>query len=146
MTTLSQILQHTTQVDTCLIWNRCLNTDGYPRMAYQGNSNGKVHRIVYELSTGENIDGKVVRHTCDNPRCINPEHLISGTATDNMRDRDLRFRHGAAKLSPEDVLEIRRRFADNPKLKSPILAQEFHVSSRTILSIKHGTHWKTLLI
>ena len=114
-------------------------------MALNKDANIKVHRLVYSLTHDEDITGKVIRHTCDNPKCVNPKHLLSGTPADNMRDRDSRFRHGAAKLSPEQVVEIRRRFAENPKLKSPVIASEYGISSRTVLSIKHGCHWRQLL-
>lgn len=88
MKTLEQILELTSLKDTgCMEWTRCLNTDGYPRMGVKGNSNIKVHRLVYELHTGEDIEGKVVRHTCDNPKCINPDHLVIGTNTENVADR-----------------------------------------------------------
>lgn len=143
---LNKILKHTMKVDDCLLWTRCLNTDGYPRMLWEGNANGKVHRIVYQLThPEEDINGKVIRHTCDNPRCINPEHLLSGSAVDNMNDRDSRFRHGAAKLKPEQVLEIRESFKQNPRLKAPHVARLYGISARTVLSIKHGKHWKNLM-
>ena len=114
-------------------------------MAIGKNTNIKVHRYVYQLNTGEDITGKVVRHTCDNPKCINPSHLLSGTVADNNSDRDSRFRHGKAKLSPVQVLEIRKRFSENSKLKTPGVAREFGISARTVLSIKNGHHWKHLL-
>lgn len=97
---------------------------------------------MYEAATGEVTTGKVIRHTCDNPVCINPEHLISGTPAQNMEDRDLRGRHGAAKISAKDVLDIRQMFVDNPKLKSPVVAKQYGISPKTVLSIKHRSHWK----
>ncbi|QGF19671.1 HNH homing endonuclease [Pectobacterium phage MA2] len=50
----------------------------------------RMHRLVYACKMGTNLDGiegVVVRHTCDNPRCVNPEHLIGGTKADNNKDR-----------------------------------------------------------
>lgn len=70
----------------CLIWTGALNTDGYPT---KGN-NVKLHRFV--CSHYHEIEGLVVRHTCDNIRCLNPEHLIPGTVADNVRDMDERGR------------------------------------------------------
>lgn len=92
MKTLEDILKSTTKNGDCLEWNKCLNSDGYARMYWNGSSNGKVHRIVYELVTKENIEGRVVRHICDNPKCINPEHLTIGTQSDNVKDRENRNR------------------------------------------------------
>ncbi|CAH9016537.1 putative homing endonuclease [Vibrio phage 275E43-1] len=89
---LELILSHTEQLGNCLIWTRCCNTDGYPRAVIDGNNNAKVHRVVYELYHGELEQGLVVRHVCDNPKCINPEHLVSGTQQDNVQDRVQRGR------------------------------------------------------
>lgn len=80
----------TKQKGTCLEWTRCLNTDGYPRATINKNSNIKVHRVVYELATGEKPN--IVRHRCDNPKCLNPNHLVNGTVQDNVRDMDERNR------------------------------------------------------
>ena len=105
--TVEDFLKYTEAVDGCLIWSRALNTDGYPRAVIRGNSNGKVHREVYSLShPEEDITGLVIRHTCDNPKCINPEHLLSGTNKDNMNDRDTRNR-GHAMFTHDQVREIR---------------------------------------
>ena len=46
----------------------------------------RVHRAMYEMIHGPLAPGLLVRHTCDNPPCANPAHLISGTAADNSRD------------------------------------------------------------
>ena len=108
MKTLQELLTHTRENNGCLEWTRCFNTDGYPRCVWKGSSNGKVHRIVYQLSNPEHdISGQVVRHTCDNPKCINPAHLLLGSHADNMRDRDTRLRHGKALFNPKQVLAMR---------------------------------------
>lgn len=85
---LNDLLNHTYPDGDCMIWKGCLNTDGYARMA----GNVKVHRLVVSLKTKEDITGYVVRHTCDNPKCINPEHLVKGTVLENVLDRDTRGR------------------------------------------------------
>lgn len=61
-------------------------------MVYKGNANVKVHRLVAGLSCDFDITGKVVRHTCDNPKRINPSHLLLGSPIDNVKDRDNRGR------------------------------------------------------
>lgn len=52
----------------------------------------KAHRISYELAYGRIPDGVVVLHLCDNPRCVRPEHLCSGTQRDNVLDMDAKKR------------------------------------------------------
>ena len=144
---LEVLLSRTIQVGACLEWVGCKNTDGYPKIHWKGNFNAKGHRVVYQLiHPDENLDGKVVRHTCDNPLCINPDHLWSGTPSDNVADRDARFRHGASKLTHEQVLEIDSLFRNKTDLMVKEIAQLYNVDSRTISSIKHKKHWKHLLL
>jgi hypothetical protein len=83
-------LQHTEVEGDCLVWTRCFNSDGYPRAGVAGNVNLKVHREVFFSVNG--YYPPVVRHTCDNRRCINPDHLIGGTNLDNIQDRHTRGR------------------------------------------------------
>lgn len=71
---------------------------GYTKRAWGGKPKRtiKLHRAVYcdyhKLSP-DDIAGLAVRHTCDNPRCINPEHLILGTQQENIQDMMERGRH-----------------------------------------------------
>lgn len=136
-------LKYTNRVGTCLEWVRCLNTDGYPRTSWKGSPNGKVHRIIYELVYKVDVTGKIIRHTCDNPKCINPEHLLIGTTTDNMLDRDKRDRHGASKVSNKEVKMIRDLYKTGNYLQKD-LAFQFKINPRTISSIITRTHRKTI--
>lgn len=74
----------------CRVWQGCLNSDGYPRAGNKHTSNLKVHREVFALVNGYYPD--VVRHTCDNIVCINPDHLVAGDNIDNVNDRHERGR------------------------------------------------------
>lgn len=130
----------------CIEWKGCLTPDGYPRRAYKGNRNTRWHRVVYCKAHGlelEDIKGLVVRHTCDNPKCINPEHLIIGTSQDNIRDRDIRGRHGQRKLTNDQVLEIFKLVTSGAVIKT--VARQYGVDPRTISSIRHKRHFKWLL-
>lgn len=144
---LEVLLFKTQLVGECYEWTGCLNSDGYPKIFWQGNANGKGHRIVFKLSHPEdNMDGIVIRHTCDNPKCINPDHLVPGSPKDNMADRDARERHGAAKLSHAEVLEIDALLRNQTNCTVTEVVKMYGVDPRTISSIKHRKHWKQLLL
>lgn len=103
------------------------------------------HRLAYETWVGPIPKGHVVRHKCDNPPCINPEHLETGTVADNVTDRVARGRnnslrgedHPGAKLTDEQVCEIRARYV--PWVVSQqYLATEYGVSREHIRDIIAG--------
>lgn len=86
-------------------------TGGYPQR--NRRVGGKVigerwHRIVYEECFGVIPPGMKVRHGCDNPACINPEHLNIGTQADNMRDASVRGRWPQARATLEQARQLRR--------------------------------------
>lgn len=68
----------------CFVWQLSL-TAGAGRVLVNGRKQ-YAHREMYRLAHGPIPEGMVVRHTCDNHACINPDHLILGTHADNMRD------------------------------------------------------------
>lgn len=132
--------------DDCWEWQayRCQAT-GYGRVG-NGLKPVKVrnaHRISYELSVGPIQGGLVVRHTCDNRGCVNPKHLIVGTQQDNMNDaveRDRMSWKHAAKVTKEDVVEIRHRRAAGEKVSD--LASEYGVGEVQMSRICTGASWK----
>ena len=94
-------------------------------------------------------DLQVVRHRCDNPACVNPEHLEAGTQRDNIFDAVRRKRktlsyfgekNGRAKLTSQDVREV-RRMIDRGVLKTQI-AKKFSVHPQIIYRIGYGKTWK----
>lgn len=62
----------------------------------------KAHRVSFEMRYGPISDGLIVRHKCDNPNCVNPNHLEIGTQMDNMLDASSRGR-----LNPKSLLNLR---------------------------------------
>lgn len=136
---LTVLLSHTKQQDDCLLWTKCVNTDGYPRANVEGDVNTKVHRLVWELYNGKSANGFVIRHKCDNPLCINPKHLEIGTQLDNVQDRVLRGRTNA-KVTKEQVVEIRILRTEGVSAKE--LAAKYGLTVRTIHSLLSKHHWK----
>jgi hypothetical protein len=65
----------------------------YATVVYKRETYGSAHRIAYTIAVGEIPEGYLARHTCDNPPCCNPQHIIPGTHKDNTRDAIERGRH-----------------------------------------------------
>lgn len=75
----------------CWLWNRQLYPSGYGSFFAHGR-NRRAHRFSYELYKGEIPEGLLVLHSCDTPRCVNPDHLRVGTDQDNTQDKISRGR------------------------------------------------------
>ena len=72
----------------CWIWNKAINPSGYgvKSRGRREEGNEYAHRLVWILFNGSIPEGVHILHTCDNPPCVNPKHLFSGTQGDNNRD------------------------------------------------------------
>lgn len=90
------------------------NRDGYPQTT-DCRKTVRIHRKVYELTKGKIFPGNVVLHKCDNPKCINPDHLIQGSQKENVHDMVRKGRgfdrsginNPRSILSEKDVYEIK---------------------------------------
>ena len=78
----------------CWIWTAYTKTDGYGQFKFDGKMRG-AHRMAWLLTNGEIPDGMLVCHTCDNPSCVNPNHLFLGTNQDNADDKMNKGRHAS---------------------------------------------------
>jgi len=105
-------------VPTSGCWNFAgrKNDDGYGVIT-KGRAPYLAHRAAYEVWTGPIPSGHLIRHTCDNRQCINPEHLLTGMPVDNTRDAVERQRmangerHGMHKLTDHEVSAMRCEYA-----------------------------------
>lgn len=82
---------------------------GYAQVSVAGKTT-LAHRAAWVAANGPIPSGLHVLHRCDNPPCVNIEHLFLGTHQDNMDDKKSKGRHGAMplrKLSPEEMREVR---------------------------------------
>lgn len=134
--------------DACWPWTGYLDKGGYGQVRVNGKKE-LTHRVAFELIFGELPDDIFACHTCDNPSCCNPAHLFAGTALANARDMVNKGRstHGEhnpkAKLSPDQVREIRARYAAGGiGLKK--LAAMYGVHFYTISLIVNHKIWKDI--
>lgn len=84
--------------------------------------------------------GMCVLHKCDQPACVNPDHLFLGSRADNSRDMAIKNRTGCRKLQPKDVLDIRELITK--KVKQLEIAKSYGVSRGLIQRIVSKKIWK----
>lgn len=120
----------------CIPWGGAKYRNGYgmKNVLIDGRKTTMTaHRYVYQMANGPLHRGQVVRHTCDNPECVNLAHLVPGSQGDNMRDaydRDRRAPTGFCKprLSDADVAEIRKSSASGTALAALYGCSKQHIS------------------
>lgn len=131
---------------SCWWWVGVANKAGYGRIK-RGGKQLYAHRVSHELHIGPIPEGMMVLHRCDNPCCVNPDHLFLGTHQDNMDDRAAKGRTShtsrnqgeachAAKLNEQYVRIVR-----NSTASAAVTAGFFGVSETTIRNIRSGKTW-----
>lgn len=147
---LERLLNHTKEENGCWIW--CSGTrSGYGAIKVKGKTLS-AHRYSYMLNCGDIPKGMFVCHTCDNPKCINPDHLFLGTNSDNMKDAYKKgrltlptsgnFKIGNKpvnrKLTDEQVVEIKEILKTRGKKTLKQIAQQFNVKEYVIRDMNCG--------
>lgn len=131
----------------CFQWQGVIvQPDGYGQFFVNGKRL-KAHRAMFELANGPIPEGMCVCHRCDNPQCVNPDHLFLGTHQDNMEDRHAKGRSAGpkgtlnhkAKVTEEDVRRI-RSLAESGK-GCVELSQMFPIAASTIQKIVRRDTW-----
>ena len=117
--------------DACWLWKGATHERGYGEFWFN-NKRCRAPRVSYELNKGPIPEGMIVRHSCDNPPCVNPAHLSLGTDKDNMQDALSRGRSvgSGRRLHPDERIEIGRRLNKGEPRKS--VQERFKVSTRTL--------------
>lgn len=131
---------------SCWEWNASKHRFGYDWFN-DGHKIEVAHRISYRLFKGEIPQGKLIMHTCDNPGCVNPAHLILGTNTSNAQDKVKKDRqskgskNGTPKLTEENAVLIRDMYATSEYTMQQ-LANQFNVSLTLIFLVIRRRNWK----
>lgn len=129
----------------CWIWQKCVKEHDYGIIRAK-RRNYLAHRLSYEVFKNKKPGKKYVCHTCDNPLCINPDHLFLGDQTKNMLDAKIKKRmvhgenHYNRKLSITQVIEIRKLLSIGFSQRR--IAKIFNVSGSCISGIAINKTWK----
>lgn len=138
----------------CHLWSGTVCRQGYGRFR-SGGPDTLAHRVSWVIANGaipegDGSHGTCVCHKCDNPSCVNPDHLFLGTHQDNMTDCGSKGRsrvphisgesHACAKLTAAQVVEIRERYAAGGVTQRE-LAEAFRVGQAQISRVVNKRKW-----
>ena len=135
----------TANPDKCWEWKAAKGYRGYGRFQLRQKVLKFAHRVAWELVNGTEPP-PLLRHTCDNPPCVNPHHLLPGTQIENVRDRDERGRGAKgehqhlSKVTEADVVRIRQMASAGLKLKE--IAGTVPIKQPSISKIIRRQTWK----
>lgn len=156
-----RLLNKIERVGECWIFTGTIGSSGYGNIGITRSQNIGAHRASWLVHFGEIPCGQMVCHTCDNKRCVNPDHLFLGTQSENMQDMIAKKRHchgerhtsktrpetvargtrlPQCKLTEDDVRAIRHLFATN-RTRHEDIANQFNVSRGSISMIINRKTW-----
>jgi hypothetical protein len=136
----------------CVLWNGPISENGYGAIGYRlkGREGGHfcfAHRVSYEFFRGTIPEDKIILHSCDVRRCLNPYHMSLGTRTENAADRDAKGRttkgsdQAWSKLDEQKIVDILRKYRRGERNK-PQLAKDYEVSLACIIKVTNRETWK----
>jgi len=136
----------------CWPWTGGTNDDGYGKLFFKDGELRKQllsHRVSFAVSRNVPLSELlIVRHSCDNPLCVNPSHLIHGSILDNIADRQSRNRQAKgegnhnAKLTADQVKEIRRIHVPYQRPYLRELADRYGVTLDQIHRVARKKVWR----
>ena len=122
----------------CWLWEGTIGLRGYGVCSTHGEARELAHRVAYKLFCGAIPQNGAICHRCDNPPCVNPEHLFLGTQADNIADMDRKGRRIRISAVPPQVIAGIRADTTTPHAA---IARRFGISQKTVRNYRAGRTW-----
>jgi hypothetical protein len=134
----------------CWTWLGGKNESGYGSLNWRGRQGQRAHRVSYEIHVGPLKPEDVLRHSCDNPPCVNPAHLQPGTHADNTDDKIRRGRlwsgprirgerNPRSKLTEQAVREIKHLRTNGASFSE--IGRRYGITHGAVRAVVNGETW-----
>lgn len=141
------------KTDFCWIWRKAQDKDGYGPFSWKfrfgrgGTIMRRATRVAYELFIGPIPEKLMVCHQCDNPSCVNPNHLFLGTSSDNLLDASNKGRINGGRAARrrhanQTTIDMIRSLYSSGKFLQIELAEQFDLSSGYVSKLLRWENWK----
>jgi hypothetical protein len=145
-----RFIEKVNKTDTCWLWTGAKYRRGYGHFGRWIDNVWrmyKTHRYAYEYFKGPIPDGLLVLHKCDNPACVNPEHLFVGTYKENTQDMLQKGRFGYPRNPEHNHLDFEfaqwvRAYAEVRTMKQKDIAKIFNISTAQTSRILNNKIWR----